>query len=517
MPGKRSQLDLTSLPKLCQTIALPGDNNPVRLPTYPAVERTSVLPLNATLTAAVPSTGLRGLLVKSSTMPLWLDQAASSAYSWAASWDTALTAGIQDTMVFQETMKAAISTANTVLGTVRMIGTLATPTGYAPIGEYDGRALIYIPAGATVIMFSNTATPAVAGVDVTFQTVTLGGAPETLEVSLQTTVAGTVQGIWATYQSTTSYFLRPTSLAAINGTMNPVDLTVIVTNGTVSAPAVAGAYYAWTTTGNVKQVLLPFAAPPALGVSVVPYSNTRVTACSALFTNVTKVLNKEGTVLAGRFNPTTANVFDLVASSYALLAPMEKYFFGLEKGFYTYLPLQTDIEEFADDAWDRYGTYSTLVPIPMPWLHLGRRSLVTAFRFDDPDGGTALAVNVDWHIEYRNSSILWPIAVSGMSLEEAHKAQLVLLDAGFFFDNVDHKAILRAVSNGLKYISPAVKMYSPTASMGLGMLTQKIDNYTRPTIQPTSLAAPSAIRALRITNKKAVKVARPLSKKKLKK
>lgn len=208
--------------------------------------------------------------------------------------------------------------------------------------------------------------------------------------------------------------------------------------------------------------------------------------------------------MAGRFNPTTLDVLDLTMADYSQLAPCEKYFYGLEKGFYTYVPLQTDVNEFADDVWDA-PQISVTMGVRIPWLHLGRTALVNTFRFDDPDGGTSLAVNLDWHVEYRNSSVLWPVAVSALSLEEAHRAQLVCLEAGFFFDNVDHKFILSMVSKGLGIVAPMLKNKAP-AIASAGMAAR---GYIRSYLGETH-PKPSS---LQVTTSPRVKVRRPKDKK----
>jgi hypothetical protein len=205
--------------------------------------------------------------------------------------------------------------------------------------------------------------------------------------------------------------------------------------------------------------LLPAMIAPGITTSTAPYQSTRNTACSALFTNVTKALDKEGTVIAGRFSPQVTRVFDVDSTSFSTLHPSEKYFFGLEKGFYTYLALSTDNTQFRDEWVNDPGWSGPVIP-------LDQTAMVNTFLFSDPDGGTALAINLDWHIEYRNTSVLWPIGVSAISLDEAQKCQLALLSAGFFFDNTHHNSVLNWVTKGVKALKPYGSLH-PVLGVGL--------------------------------------------------
>lgn len=497
MPSsKPTQLDLVSMPTLCKTISLPGDYPPVRLPTYPAIERTSVLPFNATLTTTVPSTGLRGMLVKSSTMPLWTDAPTPTSVSWAAHWPA--NKGISSTAfdTFQRVPSAVMHgswSRNTTAGVTTLTAS-SPPAGYCILGESDNIPYLYVPSGATVVYVLWGASSPSGDAVLALEYVDAGGQVTSTEQTLTGVSAGKCFSAAAGFSQTC--FMRPLSFSALNGS-SAKGVTIVVGNAelalTYGLDATAVSFY-----GTPRQVMLPAVKPPALDVSVIPFSNTRVTALSALFTNVTKVLNKEGTVMAGRFNPTTQDVFDIVMADYSQLAPSEKYFFGLEKGFYTYVPLQTDVAEFADDVFDVFQSSSAAVdPARTPWLHLGRTALLSCFRFDDPDGGTNLAVNVDWHVEYRNSSVLWPVAISALSLEEAHRAQLVCLEAGFFFDNVDHKFILSMVSKGLGLVAPMLKNRAPAiASAGMaarGYIRSYLGETNQP--KPTTLQTGTKVRA----------------------
>lgn len=503
MPAsKPSQLDLVSLPALCRTITLPGDNQPVRLPTYPAIERTSVLPFNSTLTTVVPASGMRGVLTKSSTMPLWLEQAAGGVYSWSVGWTATQPGGTYAASTHSQRVNDMAATAFSGPGSfgsrATVAGTNTPPGGYPILGEFELNPYIYYPKGANLVVTVDTLSSGVptapsSNALLMCETVDFGGTKSSvaLELVTATTYAGWI--VSGSNQNST-FFLRPISIET-NLSLYAANITVTVASAApMGITAGAGTVNIGFNGALSNKLLMPAVKPPALEVSSVPFSNTRVTACSALFTNVTKILNKEGTILAGRFNPTTMDVFDADTGDYASLTPAEKYFYGLEKGFYTYLPLQTDVSEFADDVWD--SPQISLTGVRIPWLHLGRTALTTCFRFDDPDGGTSLAVNVDWHVEFRNSSVLWPVAVSAMSLEEAHQAQLVALEAGLFFDNVDHRYILSQVSKGLGVVMPYIKAAMPAFGAAAASARGMIRSYLGPSgPKPTVLNTPKVTRS----------------------
>lgn len=483
MPAKASQLDLVSLPQMCKAICLPGDYSPVRFPTYPSVERTSVLPFNSTATVVVPPSGMRGLLLKSATMPLWLDIVASTPYSWCANWDPPYAASTpvagNESYMFPRTMKEAYSGNIGPFSTgVQVIGSSYLPAQNCPLGEFGGVPHVYAPTGSCVTFIVSSAQASSGFGYLAYESVAFGTTPATSNVQMTSLATG--NGWYATIPMSSTLFIRPVSFTHSAAT-SLSGVTMIV--GNCNAITLSGKTVSFVGQ-PVNPVLVPMSKPPALNVSAVPYSNSRATAIAALFTNVTKVLNKEGTVIAGRFNPMYNNVFDTTMQDFSLLSPLEKYFFGLEKGFYTYVPPQTDPDEFATDVWS-----PMTAPYVIPWVHLDHTALVSCFRFDDPDGGTSLAVNLDWHVEFRNASVLWPVAISSVSLEQAHQAQLVCLEAGFFFDNVDHRQILSMVSKGIGYVQPILRMMGHTAlSSGVGKLKNMINAYVQPSgPKPTTL------------------------------
>jgi hypothetical protein len=386
--------------------------------------------------------------------------------SWWGEWDLKSQFPDGSVNVFDTMTTAGTGNGTTPEG-VGLSG-FAALSHYIPMGELEGTPHLYVGEtvfGVFVKGFPTGVTPA-ASMDVSFQVASLGGEKSQFRATL-----GPVPGGWFADLKpfVPGSFIRPlevTQNADYAPTNAPIAMAVtIVASACRSTVPSSQSTMEVTLVGGVPtvsrltsvapvQTILPYFKAPGLDVSRIPFSNTRTTAVAALFTNVTKALNKEGTVIAGRLNPMAVSPFDFSANTFATVAPCEKYYYGLENGFYTYAPLVSNSEEFAEDLFTRQhtGTFAS-----HPVIHLANRGLVNAFAFSDPDGGTSLAINLDWHVEYRNSSVLWPVAISAVSLEVAHQTQIALLEAGFFFDNINHAVILSKLMQAVRYVAPAVK------------------------------------------------------------
>jgi len=233
---------------------------------------------------------------------------------------------------------------------------------------------------------------------------------------------------------------------------------------------------------------LPWAPPSEFATTPLPYYATRTTAAAALFTNVSKVQNKEGTIQAGRLNPKATNIWSAAKSALTNLHPSEKQLLGLETGFYTFCPPSTDLASF----WD-YTLSTAQGASAAPMVRLDNDSLANLFFFDDPDGSTSLAVNVDYHIEFRTTSALWPIGLSAMSLESLHAAQLSLVEVGFFFPNETHeelkKKVVPRLATALGQVSSLVGVVHPTLGKALKFGSMIMSKKNKTAVRPTSADA----------------------------
>jgi hypothetical protein len=359
-----------------------------------------------------------------------------------------------ESMAITQCGRTAVGSFNSYFNNI-VAGATATTWGYAPIGMDAGTGsapFIYVPTSAKLsVILDNGAGAATAGSSLTVTFDVWSGPGET---PLQTAVAlAASNNVWyfdaVAPAAIAGSWVRPTILNCSSTATSTTSTALIIH---VYGAGSASAYSPATKTLNISTTtfadLLPLFGPPAFSTSAVPYQSTRLTSVALLGTNVTKVLNKEGTVNAARLNPRTANPFAFALSDLTTLHPAEKYYSGLEKGFYTYAPPSTDLTDFMD------CTITILSPVPV--YRLDNTAFVNALSLNDPDGGTALAMNADWHIEFRNNTVLWQVGVSTTTLETLHQSQIVLLSAGFFFDNIDHKRILATVVKAANFIAPSL-------------------------------------------------------------
>jgi len=486
---------------LARAIALPHEHPPTRFPSFPALERTAVLSYNYPGQWDVPMSDdavgpVRSLLMRQPTYPLWLDQSVKQSgnyITWALSDPFVLHPDEEDQML--PASYAASGTGNgtgaaswlTVTG-----GGTDQPLAYHLLGRDEGtgpapwhyhagggQSVVYIrmatgfdPVGTPVLECEFWGGP---GNVVTSQSFTGSYLPNDF------IFFNVVPPITAAFNS--NVWWRPTQYSRLGtaATMNSEAsfLVAYAVNGL--GGATAGSNLTLSASAIVGTVvrMLPFARPIDYAVSDEPWNDTRLTAVSALFTNVTKVLNKEGTVLAGRLVPTSSKVpalaWNFSKEQLSVISPAEKAYLALEHGHYTYAPPSTDLAQFWDYTFPLSGRSSLYVGFiggqTLPVVRLDNSSLVNCAIFADMDGGTSLAINVDWHVEFRTTSQLWPLGLSAMTLETLHQAQLALVAAGFFFPNESHKvemnSIIAKIRSWARIAQPIVSAINPALGQAM--------------------------------------------------
>jgi hypothetical protein len=519
---------------VARAVALPSDYPAVRYPSFPALERTATLAFTQQSTYTLAADNQRGMLARSAVAPLWLQQPGNFAYGYACRLPFRASDGNTQRALYPNGDSIAVDSftnawvnnkvdAGSNVGKVPMIVTNASPMRYdfPVVGRDDalpGNLFIYVPTGYR-IGFALGTIGKLAGNGLYSSSPTNGTmnwnierwvAPGEVQSLTLTALYGSVTHVspptgattvpCATYADSgnaifngmsTDGWYRLSSFSLIN--ITTADSTALVlseetniqvfvipaaTNTTVVAPVTTDA----ALTINVgaagatasRNAMLPYFKPPEWSVSSLPWASTRLTAVGVLFTNVTKVLNKEGTVQAARLNPTSDNIYgqsSVVIPDSSQLAnkhPSEKALLSLEKGFYTFCPPSTDLSKFWDYTRNS-GTYemgssgadAAMRQLECPVYRLDNDALINYFIFSDPNANTAgdstsLAVNLDFHIEFRSVSSLWPIGLSTMSLESFHQAQMALVQTGFFFNNDDpatgHNRIKTILSSLARYI-----------------------------------------------------------------
>jgi len=301
---------------------------------------------------------------------------------------------------------------------------------------------------------------------------------------LFTANAGFAIGYYQAPSSSLGVWVRPRRiLYETNGTnFNFVALSMYCTAGTAVVNPAFGPTGLLTVSPGVTTSLYPGVYPSELINSQLPWASTRLTAAACLFTNVSQVLYKSGTVLAGRVSPTAVNPW-LVDQAYVnSLHPAEKAWLPLETGLYTYVPPSTDMASF----WD----YTINVDGYKPVYRLDNDALVNVAFLTPGSVGEVMAVTTSWHMEFRTSSALFQIALCGMPIETLHSAQLALAAAGYFFENPEHTGILSKLIAGVKKVTPyaigALSAFHPIAG---GVAQAAWDKYNAPSTVPVPKAA----------------------------
>lgn len=480
---------LQGLQGLARSIALPHESTPVRYPSFPSLERTALMSFSVPTTLNLPaSSGVKGFVTRQAIWPTWAVQTTAGGVGQVVQWGFgqegfSLPIGTQSITMVTPEVTAAAST-NTTASTEN-IGTSGLTSAYFsyPILGYDsGWTYAYIPAGATKAygVTGGGAFPTGSGIKVTWRKWVAPGesihfSPSALNPIVpganlgNADVFGFPPGIEDTYGT----WICPESIEYVQtgaGTP-PLNMSIHIAwgNGTVvygPSPVTQGTYSFGSATTSL---MLPLSSPAEYSNSVLPWSNTRTTATSALFTNVTQVLNKAGTVLAGRVAPSTKSPWDTTSTFMNTLHPAEKSFLPLETGLYTYVPPSTDLVEFYD--------YTVVGKTGYPQYRLDNPSLVNHFYFVPSSVAETLAVTIDWHIEFRTSSALFQIGVTPVALETLHQAQVALHSLGYFFENPDHKRIQGMLQKILK----AALRYGPGIANAihpsLGMAARSVKSY----------------------------------------
>lgn len=414
-------------------------------------------------------------LFRQPAYPLWMEESLDTCRSYQVGYQTDfqnIGVTISNVTTSLQFAQSGAFTGGTLWPSVSGAGMVPIPSVYPPVAV-DTRAgsvpWVYIPnnAYAAVSIMPVGVIGTAYSANVNFEQWLPGGqitgfVSSAISIGINSggnATALTPSGVWI---RPLNVELNPSISLSISGFR--VAITVILAGSTpvVTGNTVGSAPSFVVANAVTKTHFVPSFAPNEYTSSVIPWESTRCTAVAALFTNTTKVLNKEGTVQWGRINPEIVSPWAFSLADISTLHPSEKAFLGLEKGTYAYVPPSTDQGSF----WDH--TLTLLAPVTstgsyasIPVFRLDNTSLCCAGIFTDPDGGTNMAINLDWHLEFRNVSALFPIALSSMSLESFHQAQLALVESGFFYANESHNAILNRVLGYVKKYASAAGLVHP--------------------------------------------------------
>lgn len=462
---------------LAQTTAVPNLHKPVRVPTYPALERTATLAFTDTTTYAVSAGATTSVvLIRDPVFPLWTEitfpnvatslfaQYHDEGYPFIAT--TPTTFPLADS---PQTYAAAGTQSPAVTPMVRNGSQLYWCLG----GRTRSTAGI---AFQPCVEFYLTANVAQLDMVVTWEFLTFDGEVVVVDTTHPRGASNAYQGV-VFPMATGDYFgFRVVSVYSTcpTGTTNLPLVGGIRVGVTTTAPGVSNAVVATpmanpAARGSVAYRMYPLQRSPEESQNII-WENVRCTAAAVLFSNVTSVMNKEGTVQAARVPRRTFGPFDAASWSFAGVHPRDRYFGSLEKGFYAFTLSDAASELFRDCqgvpayAGGLVGAFSLNV------FDYGSVEYATVIQFVDYDStvGTTLAITLDRHIEFRTTSRLFPTDYSRLRLEEYHASQMALADMGTMFENPVHLAsIARMALAAAKVAWPVVRPYVLSAAAGL--------------------------------------------------
>jgi len=340
-----------------------------------------------------------------------------------------------------------------------------------PILHYQGGQYIPNISGYYGIQFAFSAPPGVTSVNLSYTYITSNMDIENTvydwAAGVPLVTGNVVNVLMPITAGAIGMFVTDLCCTTTNGvTLNSIfagqttDIAVGVNN--LTSPAAIGA-------GLVPQAMVPACGPVEAETVTTPWKSTRCNAAAALFSNVTAVMQKEGTINAGRVSLENCSMFDVATWQTAIskVNPKDRYFGALENGLYSFTLPEAGSESYRD---------------VLPFQATATKWLIVNFDLDkvlyfqpiifsdlDATSGTTLAITLDRHIEFRCSSVLFPLGYSSLPLETYHGAQMALANQGVFYENPTHLAMLGSlISAAVRKIAPMVAPYAIGAAKAAG-------------------------------------------------
>jgi hypothetical protein len=352
---------------------------------------------------------------------------------------------------------------------------LNSPDYSAPVIRYGGKLFFYNVTDLFGVCIRTDVSPGVVDSIITLEILDNNTNVLTTVIPTFLNTSGTAVGICLPLPANTiayrlvSLEVRGTIQAIITSAAFGMTTTILSNNanGLISPVDVC------------RSVLYPISKPVEAAATIVPWKSVRSTAVGALFSNVTAVLNKEGTIKAARVSAETTCV--LASSSFGVaidkVYPKDRYFGPMENGLYTFTLPDSGSELYRDTL---QNSTSQILPVwvainrPPAVFDLDKLAYANLIVFTDVGASdTTLAITVDRHIEFRSSSVLFPLGYSACPLETYHAAQMALVQLGVFFENPAHLGLIgAAVATAIRavapYVMPAVKQVGKAALMAAG-------------------------------------------------
>lgn len=474
MPYQKVLSAVAGLDSIAKTIAVPREHKPLRMPTFPALERTGILAFTDTTVITQGSgTNFPAAVVRDAAFPLWIP----AIYTVANLPFSVFTLISNSTSNYEVSASGAVTLIPGDFDNLTFCGatTLVLPNGFPAIVKNGHK---YLPlAGQYVgVEVTTSVNPGASSADIVCECITVDNQLELVETNSNAASGATriryTAGIEFSLDVDRYVAFRVTSIAfqTTNAcAVNTVGWGVCTNTGSLTAYPLSQPQ---GVPGYVP--MRPAFGPPEFATTTAPWKSTRCSAAAVLFSNVGKALNKEGTVSAGRVAAercTPMAPISLVSTSINAVYPKDRYFGALENGLYTFTLPDKGSEVYTDYTqtsvltaldytdWTFAGFLANLTLINAVTFDLDKLTYVHLIEFYDSDATTStqLAVTCDRHIEFRSSSALFPLGFSGSSLESYHMAQMALVQLGVFFENPVHLAsIASAVGKALNFVKPMV-------------------------------------------------------------
>ncbi len=463
---------------LAKSLSLPAECAPQRLPSFPQLERTAVMGFNQPLAVAVLAADpIKVVLTRDAAFPFWHSATALNLGTYGLTYVMDCESSVSDLWRYDtdndDAARCVVQNGSAPTTTVAAVTGGTSIVTSVPLGVDAGLGplpFLFVPdnmsLGLGIVLGSGLlATQGCVSAEVVLErwvgpdqienVVVSGLAVGAAFPAVGNSGGGYVVKRFTTNVDTGGWYRLKTVGANIAAAAVPpntiyatlVALPDVVATPTAYTPAVGGVG-AWTCATASQRVLLPYGIAPEFATSRIPYSSTRLTAVALLMTNVTQVLNKAGTVLAGRINPETISWGSVTQDVINALHPVEKAWLPLETGLYTYAPPGPDIAGFTDYTLNCSGTY-------YPTYQLANTAMNNVAFLTSPSA-FELAATLTTQIEFKTSSALWTLGVSGYTLETLHVAQMALMASGFFFENPEHKSLLARIAAGIRKLEPYV-------------------------------------------------------------
>lgn len=462
---------IQNLPRLAQIQAVPSEYPAERLPTFPALERTSVLRFEQNKATTVSGDGDTYFLIcRSPVYPVW------KTYTFTSSGIYHLFRGQSDVpyRTFYADHKFDYLD-NEGSEAEQKVG-LGTGPDLLPVMKDDEeRTWFFVSRGmyfCVELELDFNATGGKWAIEAEFcpslnicestsfvttaDECTAGGSGSTGYINIAVPTAFLTIGVggWV-HLKRMSCLVSATSAPTTGSAQAPVVKVGVSTSPTGFAAAGGTVDYVWQPM---------FQSPPEFTIAPKIYSSARCNALGVLFQNVSRVVAKEGTVSAVRVCDATYALNEYAAPDFFNMvfddsAIEDRYTGLLEKGFYAYAPPDQFTSNFHDFETRNFGRAlkrAVQRDHSFAYYHLVR---MVDYNATDP---TNLFVSVFSHFEWRNTSMLWNIGLSRIPLEEWHRAQLVLMKLGFFFENPSHLSAIAALAKSAAmrlwpYVKPALQ------------------------------------------------------------